>query len=154
PDAKLVVAGGATLFDYQDYRQEFMDWAAAHDLENGLILPGVVPDEDLPVLYRLADGFVFPSVQEGWGLVVLEAIASGLPVLTANQAPFTEFLSESAACLVEPLDVSAIARGMNNIVKPDIVQTLITHSAPIVEHYRWTTSARQHLELYQQLLNS
>ena len=54
------------------YRQEFM--ALAQSLPEGtLVLPGVVPDADLPALYRLADAFIFPSVQEGWGLVVLEA---------------------------------------------------------------------------------
>ncbi|MEM6256585.1 MAG: MSMEG_0565 family glycosyltransferase [Cyanobacteria bacterium P01_D01_bin.156] len=94
PQAQLVIAGGATLFDYRAYRQEFIKLVEAYELADSLILPGVVPDADLPGLYRLADVFVFPSVQEGWGLVVLEAIASGLPVLTSNQAPFTEFLSE------------------------------------------------------------
>jgi glycosyltransferase involved in cell wall biosynthesis len=49
-----------------------------------LILPGVIPDRDLPALYRIADAFVFPSVKEGWGLVVLEAIAAGVPVITSN----------------------------------------------------------------------
>ena len=64
--AKLVIVGGATLFDYQEYRKDFMLLVKAYDLEDALILPGVVPDDDLPALYRLADAFVFPSVQEGW----------------------------------------------------------------------------------------
>ncbi len=152
PAAKLIIAGGATLFDYQEYRQDFMAWAAAHDLEDALILPGVVPDEELPALYRLADAFVFPSVQEGWGLVILEAIASGLPVLTSNQAPFTEFLSQTDACLVDPLNIAAIAQGMGDIVKPAIAQRLRNASAPVVERYRWSASAQMHLALYRQLL--
>ena len=56
-------------------------------------LPGIVPDADLTGLYRCTAVFCFPSVKGGWGLVVLEAIATGLPVITAKQPPFTEFLS-------------------------------------------------------------
>ncbi|WP_036052101.1 MSMEG_0565 family glycosyltransferase [Leptolyngbya sp. Heron Island J] len=151
PEAQLVIAGGATLFDYQDYRHEFMELVEAYSLADGLVLPGVVPDADLPALYRLADVFVFPSVQEGWGLVVLEAIASGLPVLTSNQAPFTEFLSEQDAMLVEPGNVDAIASAMLTLLNTDIAQTLIDHSRPIVERYSWQQSAKMHLELYGEL---
>ena len=151
PSAKLIIAGGATLFDYQDYRKDFMALATALNLKSALILPGVIPDELLPALYRLADAFVFPSIQEGWGLVVLEAIASGLPVLTANQAPFTEFLSPDSAQMVDPNNVEAIAQAMHNIVKPDIAQKLIARSAPIIQRYSWKQSAQMHLNLYQQL---
>ncbi|MEM9091305.1 MAG: MSMEG_0565 family glycosyltransferase [Cyanobacteria bacterium P01_F01_bin.53] len=154
PGAKLVIAGGATLFDYQDYRREFMALAAMEGLEDALVLSGVVPDEDLPVLYRLADAFVFPSVQEGWGLVVLEAIASGLPVLTSHQAPFTEFLSAASALLIDPEDVNAIARGMADIIRSETAQQLIHHSRPILEHYRWEKSATMHLALYRQLVST
>ncbi len=151
PSAKLIIAGGATLFDYQDYRSEFMALAEAADLASALILPGVVSDEDLPVLYRLADAFVFPSVQEGWGLVVLEAIASGLPVLVSEQAPFTEFLSAASAQLVDPERVEAIAQAMIEMLNPKAAQRLIENSALIAERYRWQTSAQMHLALYRSL---
>lgn len=152
PTAKLIIVGGATLFDYQDYRQDFMALVAAEGLTDTLILPGIVSDEALPAFYRLADAFVFPSVQEGWGLVVLEAIASGLPVLTANQAPFTEFLSVSTAKLVDPENIDEIAQAMNDMVKPKIARRLIQQSAPIIERYQWEKSAHMHLDLYRQLV--
>ena len=151
PHAQLIIAGGATLFDYQDYRQQFMALTDAYGLRNSLVLPGVVPDAELPALYRLADVFVFPSVQEGWGLVVLEAIASGLPILTSNQAPFTEFLSDQDAILVEPEDVGAIAAAMITLLDPTIAHSLIKHSQPIIQHYSWQQSAKMHLELYFEL---
>ncbi len=157
PEAQLVIAGGATLFDYQDYREQFMAIlrrrgcanAQASGLKNALVLPGVVPDAMLPALYRLADAFVFPSVKEGWGLVVLEAIASGLPVLTANQAPFTEFLTATDACLVNPEDVGAIAAGMLSITRPQSHH--LSDKPTITQRYSWQTSAKMHLDLYQQL---
>lgn len=151
PQAQLIIAGGATLFDYRAYRQTFMDLVDDYGLSAGLVLPGVVPDADLPGLYRLANAFVFPSVQEGWGLVVLEAIASGLPVITSNQAPFTEFLSPQDTLLVEPGDVDAIATAMLAMLDPTVTQQLIGHSRSIIHQYSWQRSAKMHLELYTQL---
>lgn len=148
PQAQLVIAGGATLFDYQTYRQTFMQLVESYDLTDNLVLPGVVPDAHLTALYRLADVFVFPSVQEGWGLVVLEAISSGLPVLTSNQAPFTEFLSEQDAILVKPGDVDAISTAMLTLLNPAVAQPLIEHSQSIISRYSWQQSAKMHLELY------
>lgn len=148
PNAQIVIAGGATLFDYQDYREAFMAIVKVSVLEDALVLPGVVPDEWLPALYRLADAFVFPSVKEGWGLVVLEAIASGLPVLTSNQAPFTEFLSATDACLVEPENVAAIAAGMISVTQS---KPYPINSKAITQRYSWQISAQMHLDLYRQL---
>lgn len=150
PQAQLVIAGGATLFDYQAYRDRFFELAHANDIAIGesLLLPGVIADQDLPALYRLADAFVFPSLKEGWGLVVLEAIASGLPVLTANQPPFTEFLTPQHALLIDPTAPESIAQAMLKIVHPEVAQILIHNSQSVCTQYTWETSARQHLEHY------
>ena len=154
PHAQLVIAGGATLFDYQAYRDEFFQLAERLRISIGqsLILPGVIADADLPALYRCADAFVFPSVKEGWGLVVLEAIASGLPVITSNQTPFTEFLSPDQAWLVDPQQVSAIATAMLDVHHdPDLAQIRVRNSQAILEQYTWQRSAEQHLLHYQSL---
>ncbi|MGG6240384.1 MSMEG_0565 family glycosyltransferase [Nodosilinea sp. AN01ver1] len=156
--AQLVIAGGATLFDYEPYRQEFFALATALEQDHGpligksVILPGVIPDADLPALYRTADAFCFPSTKEGWGLVVLEAIASGLPVITANQPPFTEFLTPDQALLVDPDSASAIALAMVESVKPAIAQTLLQQSRPILAQYVWPRSAALHGQHYRQVL--
>ncbi|MBW4695638.1 MAG: MSMEG_0565 family glycosyltransferase [Lyngbya sp. HA4199-MV5] len=154
PHAQLMIAGGATLFDYQAYRNEFFVLADKLSVIVGkhLLLPGVIPDVALPALYRLADAFVFPSVKEGWGLVVLEAIASGIPVITANQAPFTEFLNPNQALLVDPTSPEAIAQSMQAILSPDLAHTLVQNSQPILPHYSWEASARLHLVHYDELL--
>ncbi|WP_448598060.1 MSMEG_0565 family glycosyltransferase [Thermoleptolyngbya sp.] len=156
PQAQLIIAGGATLFDYQSYRDEFFALVRQLGIEVGrsLILPGVISDEDLPALYRSADAFIFPSTKEGWGLVVLEAIASGLPVLTANRPPFTEFLTAEQAILVDPDDAGAIAQGMLAISQPAVAQRLVQASQPIPQHYTWEAAARLHLEAYRNLMQS
>ncbi len=86
PQAQLAIVGGATLFDYQPYREQFFALAQSLGLHPGvdLILPGVIAAADLPTPYRCAQGVCFPSHREGWGLVVLEAIACGLPVILSH----------------------------------------------------------------------
>lgn len=154
PQAQLVIAGGATLFDYQSYRDQFFQLADQLDISVGrsLILPGVVTDAELPALYRCADVFCFPSTTEGWGLVVLEAIASNLPVIVSNQPPFTEFLSTEQALFVEPEDEDAIAKAMQSVLDPRLAQTLIKNSYTILQNYTWKKSAQLHLQHYQALL--
>jgi glycosyltransferase involved in cell wall biosynthesis len=154
PEAQLIIAGGETLFDYQAYRDEFFAIAQAAKIIIGksLILPGVMTDEEISVLYRCANAFVFPSVKEGWGLVLLEAIASGLPVITANIAPFTEFLAQEQALLVDPNSSEAIAQAMLEVLKNDIIQKIVNNSYSILGQYSWAKSAQMHLNLYQKLL--
>lgn len=150
PDAQLVIAGGATLFDYQAYRDEFLAVCDRHSIQIGksLILPGVIADADLPALYRCATAFVFPSLKEGWGLVVLEAIASGLPVIASNQPPFTEFLTPQQALLVDPASSEAIAKAMLTITDPPVREQLIQHSQSVCEQFTWERSAQLHLKYY------
>ncbi|MEL6855806.1 MAG: MSMEG_0565 family glycosyltransferase [Cyanobacteria bacterium J06607_13] len=158
PTAQLLIAGGATLFDYQDYRQQFFTLARSYALQDSLLLPGVIDDPDMPALYRLADAFVFPSIKEGWGLVVMEAIASHLPVLTSNHPPFTEFLTPEMAVLIDPSNVQEIATGMlkltsgKHLSKVQQSQTAPSVYPPSLAVQSWKTSAVQHLQLYRQLI--
>lgn len=156
PLAQLIIAGGETLFDYEPYRLQFFDLARQHNIKIGksLILPGVIPDRDIPVLYRCADAFVFPSIKEGWGLVLLEAIASGLPIITSNIPPFTEFLNERSALLVNPHSSIAIANAMRTILDKQLTQKILEHSASIPLQYSWRNSAQMHLKHYSKLLQN
>lgn len=155
PNAQLAIAGGATLFDYQTYRDEFFELAKDFNLypSESLILTGVLSQEDLCCLYQLADVFVFPSLKEGWGLVILEAIASGLPIITSNHAPFTEFLTPDQALLIDPQDPNAIAQAMKEILQPTLAQALIQQSQSILVNYTWEKSAKIHLKHYQTLID-
>ena len=94
---------------------------------------------------------MFPSIKEGWGLVVLEAMASGLPVLTSNRVPFTEFLSDQDAVLVNPNEVDDIATGM--LAMTDSGYQLSPHPDQILGRYTWQKSAQMHLDLYYQMID-
>jgi glycosyltransferase-like protein len=154
PTAQLIIAGGATLFDYQSYRDDFFEAAEKLAIVPGesLLLPGVLSHEMMPILYRLADSFVFPSVKEGWGLVVLEAIASNLPVITSNQPPFTEFLTPDQAILIDPYDIDALAQAMIVSLQPQVADRLKQQSQSVLAQYSWEASARLHEQCYRQLL--
>jgi len=151
PNAQLAIAGGSTLFDYQDYRQQFLVTAQelGIDIGKSLVITGILTDVELQTIYRCADVFVFPSIKEGWGLVIFEAIASGLPIITANMLPFTEFLTTSQALLVDPNDIKAIAQAMRSLNDSDFASSLIHASQSILSDYSWERSAKMHLNAYQ-----
>lgn len=153
PQAQLAIAGGATLFDYQPYRDHCLAIAQSLGLNRdaALVLPGVIPSADLPSLYRCADAFCFPSSREGWGLVVLEAIASGLPVIVSDQPPFTEFLATDQALWADPTSPSSIAHAMIQAIREDAT-ALIEHSRTVLSNYSWQRSAQLHGQHYQHLL--
>lgn len=156
PQAQLIIAGGETLFDYEPYRVKFFNLVKEHNLIIGesLILPGVIPDRDIPVLYRCADAFIFPSVKEGWGLVLLEAIASGLPIVTSNIPPFTEFLTSNFALLVNPNSAQSITDAMLNILNKELSHKLTKNAASIPPEYSWQKSAQLHLKQYLKVLQN
>ena len=87
---------------------------AALDLGSRVVRPGVVPEEDLPGLYAGADAFLYPTLYEGFGLPVAEAMACGVPVLTSSTSALQE-IAGGYAYLVDPMDVDAIARGIADL---------------------------------------
>jgi glycosyltransferase involved in cell wall biosynthesis len=87
---------------------------AALDLTARVVRPGVVPEEDLPGLYAGADAFLYPTLYEGFGLPVAEAMACGTPVLTSSTSALQE-IAGGYAYLVDPMDVDAIARGIADL---------------------------------------
>jgi glycosyltransferase involved in cell wall biosynthesis len=96
-----------------------------------------VPDSDLRALYQAASGFVFPSLYEGFGLPVLEAFASGIPVITSTVTSLPE-LAQGAALLVDPTDVDAIADAMERIAQDtELVAALVEKGRARATTYTW-----------------
>jgi glycosyltransferase-like protein len=152
PAAQLVIAGGASLLDHSAYRQNFDAALAASGLPADAVLrTGPLPQQEMPALYRVADALVFPSVKEGFGLVVLEAMASGLPVVVSRIAPFTEYLGESDAAWCDPLDVASIASAMRATCDAARRGALIGGGLLMAARHDWLHTARAHLEIYAQL---
>ncbi len=152
-----VIGGGETLFDYRAYREEFFSGAERLGLSVGkdIFIPGSLSEDAVRGLYRAADVFVFPSVREGWGLVVLEALASGVPVIASGIEPMTEYLRDGEnSLLVSPMDSSRIASLIIGLADDEgLGRRLALRGRETAEEYGWENAARGHAAFYAGMLN-
>lgn len=108
---------------------------------------GYVPDKDLPSLYGNALAFVFPSLEEGFGMPILEAMACGAPVITSNQGALAE-VAQDAALLVDPRSVADLANAMERVLKRASLRTSLRDKG--FEHassFTWEGAAQKTLEI-------
>jgi len=152
PTAQLAIAGGASLLDHAPYQRDFAALAQASGLAIGpghpVVLTGALADADIPSLYRLADVVAMPSLNEGFGLVVLEALASGAPVVVSRIAPFTEHLAEGDVHWADPLDASSICDALRSAMARRDAARIAASAARLCARFSWTASARRHVQLY------
>jgi alpha-1,3-rhamnosyl/mannosyltransferase len=112
-------------------------------------LLGYVPDEDLPALYGGAGCFVFPTLYEGFGMPILEAMASGIPVLTSTTGAAPE-VSGGLAVHVNPYDIEAIADGIERAL--GIPAPLLVQAREHAKTFTWERCASQTLAIYRSIL--
>ena len=148
PGVRLVIAGGASLLDHGAYQQQFAAELAPSD---AVVRTGPIADADMPALYRIADALAFPSVQEGFGLSVIEAMASGVPVVTSNIAPFTEYLEPQDVAWCDPTDVRSIADAMVRVLDSPMRRRLIDRGHRVAARHDWDRTVRAHLGRYETL---
>lgn len=107
---------------------------------------------ELAALYSGASCFVFPSLYEGFGLPVLEAMKCGCPVITSNVSSLPEVAGE-AAFLVDPLNVEEIARGIKKVIgDKKRREMLVKKGFAQVKKFSWEKTARQTLKVYQEAI--
>ena len=121
-------------------------------LEGHVDFTGYVADEHLPALYAGADLFAFPSLYEGFGLPVLEAMACGTPVVTSNTSSLPEVAGD-AALLVDPTDVRQIARAMWLVLsQPALAAELRARGLARAAQFTWERTARETIAVYERVL--
>jgi glycosyltransferase involved in cell wall biosynthesis len=143
---KLVIAGGkGWLYDGVFARVEELG------LENEVIFPGFVADEDLPALYSLAELFVFPSLYEGFGLPPLEAMACGTPVVISDRPSLPEVVGE-AGLMVEATDGQELARAMEQVLTDENLRREMREKGlKQAEKFTWEAAAGKLLDVYGRL---
>ncbi|HEY6416675.1 MAG TPA: glycosyltransferase, partial [Acidimicrobiales bacterium] len=151
----LAIIGGHSFQDHTPYRDRVIASMADLDLRFGrdVALLGTVPDDDMAAWYRAADAFAFPSVNEGFGLAVLEAMAAGLPVVVTRLPVFAEYLRFGVDALaVAPGDDEGLADALDTVAHDDGVREKLRHSGPeVAARFSWDTTALQHIAIYEAL---
>jgi glycosyltransferase involved in cell wall biosynthesis len=139
----LVLAGGLG-WDYSGLLQKIESSGAADRIR----LPGYIPESDLPALYTAASVFAYPSLYEGFGLPVLEAMACGTPVVTSSVSSLPE-VAGTAALLSDPHDSGALASALHSILGDENLRAeLSSRGLTRARSFTWNQTARKTLALY------
>ncbi|MDP1603023.1 MAG: glycosyltransferase family 1 protein, partial [Legionella sp.] len=111
-----------------------------------------IPDDDLPALYSGAAAFVFPSLYEGFGLPILEALACGTPVIASDTLVFTEIF-EDAVLPINPLDPKEIANAMQTVVEDKMLASdLRGRGLQKAAQFSWDKSAQSTRSIIESIL--
>jgi glycosyltransferase involved in cell wall biosynthesis len=147
PDARLVLPGASTPYE-DTLRRE----AGALGLGDAVVFPGYVDSADLESLYRAASVFAFPSLNEGFGLPVLEAMARGVPVVAADAGSLPELTGE-AALLVNPTSVEAIAGATTRLLTDAALrERLVAAGRERLAAFTWERTAEGTLATWERAL--
>ncbi len=149
-DFSLVIGGAG---DDGPWVAQYQSLARKLEIEDRVKFIGYISNEDLPLLYSASECFVFPSLYEGFGIPILEAMCCGTPVITSNVSALPE-IGGDAPLYVNPYDEYDIAKKMEKIVenkglKNQIVEKGLRRSA----EFSWKKMARETLDIYGQLVN-
>ncbi len=132
----LVLAGGRGWLD-EDIQKRLDDLS-----ELNIIKTGYVPDADLPALYSGASLFVYPSFYEGFGMPPLEAMACGVPVITANNSSLPEVVGD-AAITIDAKDTKALSFNMSQVLtKPTLAKQMSSKGIAQANKFSWKQAAK------------
>ncbi|MGA3194914.1 MAG: glycosyltransferase family 1 protein [Terriglobales bacterium] len=148
PDVPPLVLAGEHKWGFGEIQAKIRDLR----LQGRVLCPDQIDDADLPAIYQSALALVHPSRYEGFGLQLVEAMASGIPVLASETTSLPEVL-EGSGLLFNPEDASSIARQMERIFRDPALQAAIAEKC---RHrggfFSWEKAAVQTLEVYEQVL--
>lgn len=149
PEYQLVVSGQKGWLI-----RSLSHFLKTYPVRDQIFFTGYVPVEDLPLFMNGAEIFVFPSLYEGFGLPVLEAMSCGTPVISSNRSSIPEIVG-SAAVLIDPTDPTEIADRIVSLLKNDQERSRLSHRGlEQAARFSWTEVARKTLEVYRLVNNS
>jgi glycosyltransferase-like protein len=154
PAPMLAVVGGHTFQDYTAYRDAAL--ASLPDLGLSLgadvVLLGTLDDAELGGWYAAADALAFPSVKEGFGLAVLEALSFDLPVIASDLPVFREYLTDGVNALLPAVaDSASLAEAMHRMVADSSLRERLRQGGrAVLTRFTWQASADRHRQIYQE----
>ncbi len=147
-DCKLVIAGSSG----GQYRKEMEDELSKAGLRDEVFFVGYVSTEQLCAYYLNTVALVFPSINEGFGMPVLEAMSLGAPVITSNISSLPE-VAEDAGILVDPYNITDIAQAMERVFTDTTLrQSLIAKGYKQVQKFSWNKTAQRYLQIVAEVI--
>jgi glycosyltransferase involved in cell wall biosynthesis len=142
----LVIGGGKGW-----YYQEVFQLVEKLDLRDHVYFPGYIPQNELVLWYNAATLFSYPSLFEGFGLPVLEAMACGTPVITTQVSSLPEVAGD-AAQLIDPADITALGETMRQVFRqPDLQQTMRERGLAQSANFSWSKAAAATNRIYERV---
>jgi glycosyltransferase involved in cell wall biosynthesis len=152
-DLKLVLVGDYQNDSFYSSYPDLNKLVSGHTFENKIILTGYVSDRDLSFLYNAATLLVFPSLQEGFGLPAVEAMACGTPVVASKAGSLPEILGE-AGCFFNPTSASEMANVIKNTLSDDDLREVMRHKGlERAKLFSWEKAAKDLLSIFENLVN-
>lgn len=147
PTHKLLLCGDTKGFE--DYLNDEIEQLG---IREHVVTPGFLPDSDLPAFYRNATALLFVSTYEGFGLPLLESMACGTPVITAENSSIPE-IAGAFALYVDPLEPLEIAEGMQMLAGDEALRNrLVDGGLERSKRFTWSKTACEILDLYTKIL--
>ncbi len=151
-DLDLVLIGKAFENSAQPEVKELRSLIKELKIQDRVKILGFVSDQELVVFYTLAVVYCQPSLYEGFGLQILEAMACGCPVLTSNVSSLPEVAGE-AAVLVDPGSINQIAQGVERLtLDQDLKRKIIKLGLAQAEKFSWNKTAQETIKVYEKIL--
>nr|QNO53319.1 D-inositol-3-phosphate glycosyltransferase [Methanosarcinales archaeon ANME-1 ERB6] len=152
---KLLVTGSVSSNPYLIEMKKRCDTAVKEaGMETRVIFTGFIPDKELDSLLRHADLLVYPSLYEGFGMPIIEAMQAGTPVITSNIRGTAEVAGD-AAILVDPYNIDEIASGMSRLLHDHKLRAELNRKGmKKASSYSWAKTSEKYLELYKELSES
>jgi len=145
--AILVIAGGAGWKN-----KAIFDEVKTLGLQERVRFPGFVAEADLPALYSAATLVIYPSLYEGFGLPVLEAMACGAPVIASNRSSLPEVVGE-AGLLIDPYDTDSMATAMGQLLEDGSLRASLAQAGQTrAGQFTWSKTAAELVNLYKKII--
>ena len=152
---KLLITGSVSGAPYQNKMKSICDASVRETgMENRIVFTGFISEKELDSLFRMAEFLIYPSLYEGFGIPVLEAMKMGLPVITSNTTAMPE-VAGNAAYLADPTNIEEMASVMSELLQNrQRRKEMIEKGLERARAYTWQNASESYLKLYQEIIAS